>query len=122
MARALTSDLSTLSMDDTETLANQPFAPKSPRDEVTAPAASNRSSNSEQEQKIETEMPHKNRFPGFDTALSRIYRYTPVHKNRFPGFDTALSRIYRYTPVPTLILNEDLCVVEVSDSHCIFSG
>ncbi|KAJ5260422.1 hypothetical protein N7497_012283 [Penicillium chrysogenum] len=101
MARALTSDLSTLSMDDTETLANQPFAPKSPRDEVTTPAASNRSSNSEPEKKIETETPHKNRFPGFDAALGRIYRYTPV---------------------PTLILNEDLCVVEVSDSHCIFSG
>ncbi|KAJ5253201.1 hypothetical protein N7489_003611 [Penicillium chrysogenum] len=87
MARALTSDLSTLSMDDTETLANQPFAPKSPRDEVTTPAASNRSSNSEPEKKIETETPHKNRFPGFDAALGRIYRYTPV---------------------PTLILNEDL--------------
>ncbi|KAJ6070891.1 hypothetical protein N7467_012210 [Penicillium canescens] len=101
MARALTSGLSALAMDDTGTLVNQPPVTKSLRDEVTAPAVSNRSSNFEQEKKIETEMPHKNRCPGFDAALGRIYRYTPV---------------------PTLILDEDLCVVEVSDSHCTFSG
>ncbi|KAJ5240531.1 uncharacterized protein N7469_002122 [Penicillium citrinum] len=33
-----------------------------------------------------------------------------------------LSPIYRYTPIPTLILNQHLIVVEVSDSHCTFSG
>lgn len=43
-------------------------------------------------------------------------------EDKRPMFDAALSRIYRYTPVPTLILDACLCVVEVSDSHCAFSG
>lgn len=101
MARALTSALSTLTIDDTGKLVNQPLIRKSLRDKVTAPAASNRSSNSKQGENIETEIPHKNRCPGFDAALGRIYRYTPV---------------------PTLILDQDLYVVEVSDSHYTFSG
>lgn len=45
-----------------------------------------------------------------------------LRENKGPKFDAALSRIYRYTPVPTLVLDEGLCVVEVSDSHCTFSG
>lgn len=43
-------------------------------------------------------------------------------KQTSPACDLALSRIYRYTPIPTLILDQDLCVVEVSDSHCTLSG
>ena len=44
-----------------------------------------------------------------------------IEDNRLK-FDAALSRIYRYTPLPTLVLDEGLCVAEVSDSHCTFSG
>jgi osomolarity two-component system sensor histidine kinase TcsA len=43
-------------------------------------------------------------------------------QDKYPKFDAALSRIYRYSPVPTLILDDGLCIVEVSDSHCTFSG
>ncbi|KAJ5980777.1 hypothetical protein N7481_008075 [Penicillium waksmanii] len=45
---------------------------------------------------------------------------SPAHKH--PKFDATLCRIHRYSPDPTLILDENLCVVEVSDSHCAFSG
>ena len=41
---------------------------------------------------------------------------------KYPNFDAALCRIHRYSPNPTLILNESLRVVQVSDSHCAFSG
>lgn len=53
---------------------------------------------------------------GFDTKMKLFPEQTS------PAFDAALSRIYRYTPIPTLILDQDLCVVEASDSHCTFSG
>jgi osomolarity two-component system sensor histidine kinase TcsA len=46
----------------------------------------------------------------------------PHIEDNCPKFDAALSRIYRYTPLPTLVLDEGLCVAEVSDSHCAFSG
>ncbi|KAF7586004.1 hypothetical protein BBP40_009727 [Aspergillus hancockii] len=39
-----------------------------------------------------------------------------------PQLDGSLCRIYRYTPTPTLVLNPDLYVVEVSDSHLTLSG
>ncbi|KAK5807597.1 hypothetical protein VI817_001855 [Penicillium citrinum] len=43
-------------------------------------------------------------------------------EHKHPNCDATLCRIHRYSPVPTLILDETLCVVEVSDSHCAFSG
>ncbi|KAE8152878.1 hypothetical protein BDV25DRAFT_50182 [Aspergillus avenaceus] len=39
-----------------------------------------------------------------------------------PSLDCSLCRIYRYTPTPTLVVNPNLCVVEVSDSHLELSG
>ncbi|KAB8075150.1 hypothetical protein BDV29DRAFT_112265 [Aspergillus leporis] len=39
-----------------------------------------------------------------------------------PQQDGSLCRIYRYTPKPTLVVNADLCIVEVSDSHVTLSG
>jgi osomolarity two-component system sensor histidine kinase TcsA len=53
---------------------------------------------------------------GFDTPSKSFPKQISVE------FDPALGRIYRYTPIPTLILDKDLCVVEVSDSHCSLSG
>lgn len=49
---------------------------------------------------------------GLDTKITSFAEQTSAD----------LSLIYRYTPIPTLILNQDLFVVEVSDSHCTFSG
>jgi len=99
---ALTSRLSDLSVDDTGTPVYKPLVATPLAEEGAALAELTESSNHEQE-KTETE-----------TEASR--------KQNCTGFDASLSRIYRYTPVPTLILDESLCVVEVSDSHCIFSG
>lgn len=42
--------------------------------------------------------------------------------NDCPEYDPALCRIYRYTPTPTLVLDQDQRIVEVSDSHCALSG
>ncbi|KAJ5982276.1 hypothetical protein N7451_012376 [Penicillium sp. IBT 35674x] len=74
----------------------RPLVTTTLRDEETARVEPNRRSNSMDEKKIEPQ--------------------------KCTGLDAPLSRIYRYYPVPTLILNEDLCVVEASDSHCTFSG
>ncbi|KAJ6118984.1 hypothetical protein N7471_013604 [Penicillium samsonianum] len=90
---ALTSGLLTLTLDNTGTPVCKPFVTTPLRDEGTALAEPNRSSNSKDEKKMETPL-------------------------KCTGFDASLSRIYRYHPVPTLILDEDWCIVEVSDSHC----
>ncbi|KAJ6118296.1 hypothetical protein N7471_013763 [Penicillium samsonianum] len=94
---ALTSGLLTLTLDNTGTPVCKPFVTTPLRDEGTALAEPNRSSNSKDEKKMETPL-------------------------KCTGFDASLGRIYRYHPVPTLILDEDWCIVEVSDSHCTFSG
>ena len=94
---ALTGGLLALTLDDTGAPVCKPCVTAPLGDEGTALAEPDRSSNSKNENNME--MPQKCR-----------------------GFDASLSRIYRYYPVPTLILDEDLCVVEVSDSHCTFSG
>ncbi|KAE8356987.1 hypothetical protein BDV28DRAFT_741 [Aspergillus coremiiformis] len=36
--------------------------------------------------------------------------------------DPSLCRIYRYTPMPTIVVDANLCIVEVSDSHLTLSG
>ncbi|KAK6828949.1 hypothetical protein RU639_003293 [Aspergillus parasiticus] len=36
--------------------------------------------------------------------------------------DASLCRIYRYTPVPTVVVDANLSIVEVSDSHLALSG
>lgn len=94
---ALTSDLLALTMDDTGVPVCRPLVTTPLRDEGTAVAEPNPSANLEDKKKTET-------LP------------------KCPGFDAALSRIYRYHPAPTLILDQELCVVEASDSHCTFSG
>ncbi|KAJ5981928.1 hypothetical protein N7451_012028 [Penicillium sp. IBT 35674x] len=83
-------------MDDTGMLACKPLVTTPLRDEGTALAEPKRSTNSMDEVKKELQ--------------------------KCIGSDASLSRIYRYHPVPTLILDENMCVVEVSDSHCTFSG
>ncbi|KAE8374184.1 hypothetical protein BDV26DRAFT_270512 [Aspergillus bertholletiae] len=39
-----------------------------------------------------------------------------------PRQDASLCRIYRYTPIPTVVVDADLSIVEVSDSHLALSG
>ncbi|KAB8226147.1 hypothetical protein BDV33DRAFT_54215 [Aspergillus novoparasiticus] len=39
-----------------------------------------------------------------------------------PQHDASLCRIYRYTPVPTVVVDANLSIVEVSDSHLALSG
>ncbi|KAE8160401.1 hypothetical protein BDV40DRAFT_216557 [Aspergillus tamarii] len=39
-----------------------------------------------------------------------------------PQLDASLCRIYRYTPIPTVVVDANLSIVEVSDSHLAFSG
>ncbi|KAE8393002.1 hypothetical protein BDV23DRAFT_49358 [Aspergillus alliaceus] len=36
--------------------------------------------------------------------------------------DASLCRIYRYTPIPTIVVDANLYIVEVSDSHCALTG
>ncbi|KAJ5859692.1 hypothetical protein N7534_004969 [Penicillium rubens] len=93
---ALTSGLQALTVDDTSRPACKPLITTPVGEEETAPAEPNRSSNSK-EKKMET-------------------------PQECVGLDASLSRIYRYHPIPTLIVDKSLCVVEVSDSHCAFSG
>ncbi|KAJ5318358.1 hypothetical protein N7476_004778 [Penicillium atrosanguineum] len=88
-----------LAIDDTSLAVCKHHVTTHLRDEETGLAEPNWSTDSELEKKMEG----------------------PQAQSR-QGFDTGLSRIYRYSPVPTLILDKDLCVVEVSDSHCAFSG
>jgi osomolarity two-component system sensor histidine kinase TcsA len=85
--------------DDTGAPACKPPVMTPSRDRRTALAEPSGSFKYEQEKKMET-----------------------PHQDECPGFDAALGRIYRYSPVPTLILDQDLCVVEVSDSHFAFFG
>ncbi|OGE46933.1 hypothetical protein PENARI_c086G03113 [Penicillium arizonense] len=93
---ALTSGLSTLTMDGKGMPLCKPLITTSLRDDGTALLEPKRSLNSIDEKEMEPQ--------------------------RCTGFDASLGRIYRYYPVPTLVLDKDLCVVEVSDSHCTFSG
>ncbi|GAB1199523.1 hypothetical protein APSETT444_008873 [Aspergillus pseudonomiae] len=39
-----------------------------------------------------------------------------------PQQDASLCRIYRYTPIPTIVVDANLSIVEVSDSHLALSG
>jgi osomolarity two-component system sensor histidine kinase TcsA len=93
---ALTSGLSTLTMDDTGTPVCEPLTTTHSRDEGTVIVEPDRSSN----------------FTGKKKMGQR----------KCTDFDASLSRIYRYYPTPALILDKDMYVVEVSDSHCTFSG
>ncbi|KAJ5670791.1 uncharacterized protein N7477_006154 [Penicillium maclennaniae] len=94
---ALSSDLLALTMDDAGTPVSKPLVTAPRADE--RPTVADRNLISDLEDKTKMEPPSKS-----------------------TGFDPALSRIYRHYPGPTLILNEDLCVVEASDSHRTFSG
>jgi osomolarity two-component system sensor histidine kinase TcsA len=92
----LADGLLALNMVDNGTSVCKPLAKTPPRDQGTAPVEHIQTPNFTDEKKVELQ--------------------------KSTDLNTSLSRIYRYHPVPTVILDENLCVVEVSDSHCIFSG
>lgn len=63
--------------------------------------------------------PEEDRFNlnEFSGSLSEDSDSRPHKSSAAEPFDSALGRIYRYTPVPTLVLDPSLHIVEVSESH-----